>query len=91
MPRILPTQNAIKVRAFDVTFLECPPIFDAFHAKSNMNAAPNVPDRKEAASKPDLLIGFPPGSRPIMSPAAIIVGVMQMNITRDRSCHLSER
>ena len=56
-----------------------------------MNAAPNVPVRKEAARRPALLAGMPLGSRPIMRPAPRMVGRIQMSMTMDRSCHLSDR
>jgi len=64
---------------------------DAFQASSNMNAAPNVPVMKLAASNPALFFGTPLGSRPIINPAPRIVGMIHISMTDDRSRHLSER
>lgn len=65
--------------------------YDAFHAKSSMNAAPNVPVKNDAARSPALFFGTPLGSRPIIKPAPKIVGSMQISMTEDRSCHLSDK
>lgn len=56
------------------TFFEWPPMLDAFHASSSMNAAPNVPVRKDAARSPALLCGTPDGSKPSISAAPRMVG-----------------
>ena len=59
MPKILPTQKAISVKALAVTFFEWPAIFDAFQANNSIKAAPKVPVKKEAARRPALFLGMP--------------------------------
>ena len=63
---------------------------DAFQASNSINAAPNVPVKKEAASSPALFLGIPFGSRPIIRPAPRMVGSTHINITMDLSRHLSD-
>ena len=65
--------------------------YEAFHAKSSMNDAPNVPQRNPPASRPALFRGSPLGKRPIMRAAPRIVGRMQRIMIVDRSRHLSEK
>jgi len=91
VPRMLPTQKAIRVMALAVTFFEWPAMLEAFQARRSMKAAPNVPVRKEPARRPALLLGCPFGSRPMRRAAPKIVGRTATSMIKDRSCHLSDR
>ena len=91
VPRILPVAKETRVRALMVTFFVWPAMFEAFQASININAAPNVPVKKLAASSPALFFGTPLGSSPIMRPAPRMVGRIQSNMTDDLSRHLSEK
>ncbi len=91
VPSIFPTAKATRVNAFAVTFFEWPAIFEAFQASNSMKAAPNVPERKEAAKRPLLFLGMPFGSRPIIRQPDRMVGTMTTIIISDLSRHLSEK
>jgi len=66
-------------------------MFEAFQASNSIKAAPNVPERKEAARRPLLFLGMPLGSRPIIRQPERMVGTMTIIITSDLSRHLSDR
>lgn len=89
LTRMLPRQKPTSVSALAVTFLECPAMFEAFQANKSIKAAPKVPLRYDANRRTPLFLGTPSGSRPYINPAATIVGMRQISMTRDRSFHRS--